>query len=444
PHYLAPFRTIVINTNTVGTETIELNEDLLTINNEIEVLPATDTSPQAYKVLLGCFLAEIFTWALPYSYGVFVAHSPNHSSSAVGTTLVGLMMLLSPFSALASSRWPYLRRKFMALGLLLACVSLVAASFVDQSKVGGMIVTQGVLYAIGGVVAYFPCFSFLDEWFVRRKGLACGVAWAGTGLGGSVTPFVLEWLIKQYGARTALRVWAVVELIGVGSAILLVRNRVPTNSNGARTLQLMDVTFLKHPPFWIFEIANVLQALGAYLPMLYLPSFAAHIGLPTFAGPVALALYSISTFAGCVFLGSLVDIFHVSTIILVSTLGQLVAIFAIWGLTNGQALLYLFAIIYGIFGGASFATWPGCSLAIRRAVPDTCYLDITFVLSLLTAGKGLGSVASGPLSSALIRSAWHGEARLAYGSDYGALIVFTGISALFGGLACIGRMLRLV
>ena len=48
--------------------------------------------------------------------------------------------------------------------------------------------------------------------FVRRKGLAYGVAWAGTGFGGTVTPFVLDWLLKVYGPHAALRIWAAVQV----------------------------------------------------------------------------------------------------------------------------------------------------------------------------------------------------------------------------------------
>ena len=186
-----------------------------------------------------------------------------------------------------------------------------------------------------------------------------------------------------------------------------------------------------------------MTALGTYLPVLYIPTFAASIGLPAFSGPLALALYSVSTFGGCLLLGGLVDHFHVCTVILLSTLGQLIAIFVFWGLTNGQALLYIFAIVYGIFGGAFVATWPGASLAIRRAIPG-CYVDTGFVLSLFTMGKGLGSVVSGPISTALLQSGWHVNAKLAYGSEFGGMIVFTGVSAALGVIAAFGRVFRIV
>ena len=40
-----------------------------------------------------------------------------------------------------------------------------------------MIVTQGVLYALGGTLLYTPTVTFLDEWFVKRKGFAYGIMW---------------------------------------------------------------------------------------------------------------------------------------------------------------------------------------------------------------------------------------------------------------------------
>jgi hypothetical protein len=99
----------------------------------------------------------------------------------------------------------------MWAGGVLIVVAMLAASCCNT--VGGLLATQGVLYAMGGLFLYFPALVFLDEWFVSRKGLAYGVMWAGSGSAGVVVPFLLQWLLDDYGFRTALRVWAVV-LVG--------------------------------------------------------------------------------------------------------------------------------------------------------------------------------------------------------------------------------------
>lgn len=106
---------------------------------------------------------------------------------------------------LALQRWPLHRRKFSALGLLLM-TSLVGASF--ATRVDHLVWTQGFLYGVGGSLLYSPFIFYLDEWFVKRKGLAYGVAWAGTSFGGSVIPLLMEWGLQNYGFQLTLRAWA--------------------------------------------------------------------------------------------------------------------------------------------------------------------------------------------------------------------------------------------
>jgi hypothetical protein len=69
-------------------------------------------------------------------------------------------------------RWPKLRRLSVVVGLLIMCIATISASFCHS--VGQLILTQGILYAIGGSLAYSPTILFVDEWFIRRKGLAIG------------------------------------------------------------------------------------------------------------------------------------------------------------------------------------------------------------------------------------------------------------------------------
>lgn len=87
-------------------------------------------------------------------------------------------------------------------------VALVAASFATQ--VVHLILTQGLLYGLGASLVYSPFTFYIDQWFVKRKGLAYGIFWAGTGFCGSITPTLMEWAINNYGFRITLRVWALV------------------------------------------------------------------------------------------------------------------------------------------------------------------------------------------------------------------------------------------
>ena len=88
------------------------------------------------------------------------------------------MYLGPPFTFGLLQRFPHHRRRFAVAGLVITLFALVGSSF--ATRVWHLILTQGVLYAVGGSILYFPTIIFLDEWFIRRKGLAYGVMWAGT------------------------------------------------------------------------------------------------------------------------------------------------------------------------------------------------------------------------------------------------------------------------
>jgi len=66
-------------------------------------------------------------------------------------------------------------------------------------------------------------------------------------------------------------------------------------------------------------------------------------------------------------------------------------------------------------------------------------------MGLFAAGRGIGAVLSGPVSEVLLRNDHLGaggeQARFGYQTEYGVVIVFTGVSAVFG-LLCFGAKRR--
>jgi MFS family permease len=55
---------------------------------------------------------------------------------------------------------------------------------------------------------------------------------------------------------------------------------------------------------------------------------------------------------GCVFIGILVDRYHVTTVILGSTIGAVVSVLVFWGLATSLELLLIFSAAYGFFAGS--------------------------------------------------------------------------------------------
>ena len=174
-------------------------------------LPPTDSGYQAWLCLFGCFMVNVLIWGFAFSFGVlqeyYSTHKPFASRpggiAAIGTTASGLMYMLMPFYFSAFQRWPQLKRYSTWVSLPLAAAALIGASFAQ--KVSHLILCQGVLYALAGNALVTPTITYLDEWFVRRKGLAIGIMWAGDGTGGVIMPLLLEALLSRVGFRWVSR-----------------------------------------------------------------------------------------------------------------------------------------------------------------------------------------------------------------------------------------------
>lgn len=66
----------------------------------------------------------------------------------------------------------YLRMACLS-GVLMMALALATSSF--ATSVAHLIVTQGILYGIGGSISYSTCLILIEEWFDKRKGFAFGI-----------------------------------------------------------------------------------------------------------------------------------------------------------------------------------------------------------------------------------------------------------------------------
>lgn len=331
-------------------------------------------------------------------------------------------------------RWPKLANTSKWAGLPIMAAALIAASFV--TSVNNLILTQGALYGLGGSMIYYPTLLYIDEWFVARKGLAYGVIWAGTGAAGLIIPFVLDFLLREYGFRTTLRVWAVTILVLSSPLIYFLRPRIPPSATGSHSLR-HGLSFLKSRNFWVLQLGLAVESLGYFIPSIYLPTFARSLGLSSTTGTLLVALLNAAGVFATVIMGMLCDRYHVTTVILLSTIGATFSVFLLWGLSTALPLLVIFSIVYGFFAGGFVSTNAGVIKMVKHADQS---VDVGALLGVISACRGVGAVVSGPLSGTLMKGenwrAWGG-----YGSDYGSLIVFTGVTAAVGGVSFLWKRL---
>ncbi|KAI1375311.1 MFS general substrate transporter [Hypoxylon crocopeplum] len=426
-------------------------------------LEAATTTPQApadrgksaYLVLLGCVLIQGPIWGYSLAFGIFQEYYVSRGAAAlsgptdaaaiapIGTSQTGILYLMMPVTLTLLTKYPHLRRWCGPVGLLLTTTCLVASSFATTA--GQLIATQGVLHAVGCGLLFSPTSLCLDEWFSERKGLAYGAMWSGKSGVGAGLPFLTSALLNRYGARSTLRIFAVVSALLTIPPLFLMRPRPSTSSRTTNTSTTasedeetrrgaghVSFSFARHSVFWILQCGNILQSLGYLMPSTYLASYAAALGFPSITGPIFLALISLASVPGSLVIGLLNDAgLAATTVILISSLGSALPVFLLWGLGGHQvAVLVVFTLLYGFFAGGFSSTWSGILHEMKRR--DSA-IDTGLIFGMLLGGRGIGFVLSGPVGGALLETnRFKAEDFTGYATQYGPMIVYTGMTATLG------------
>lgn len=254
-------------------------------------------------------------------------------------------------------------------------------------------------------------------------------------------PLIMQVLLSRYGFRTALRCLACAMAIFMTATLFFLKPRLPLPTASAS--RPVDPSFLRSSTFWVLQVFNIIQGMGYFLPSNYLPTYVQSLGLSSQLGSLTLVMINLASVLGCISVGALVDRLDVTTVIAAISFAAATAILAIWGVSTSLAPLYVFSLSYGLTAGAYSSSWTGM---IKRVQASCDSADANIVFGCLAAGRGVGSIVSGPLSEALIAAggSLQESGSLAYGSEFGSLIVFTGCTALVGGFSWVARKAGLI
>jgi sugar phosphate permease len=242
---------------------------------------------------------------------------------------------------------------------------------------------------------FMPSQWTLAQWFVRRRGLALGIATAGLGLGGSVFLPMISFFIDRWGWRVSYQISGVVVLATfLPLALFLVRDRPqemglqpdddPEPPPAAAMLgdagrRWTPGELVRSRQFWTLALAQM-AFFGALVSfgLHSVPFFESEGRTATFgAGLLAVASLirtPVRVLAGWWLdragslprVAALVSVFHaaVMAMLALSTeIPALVAFVVLWGAGGGFGPLIFSLVTARAFGTASFATASGALLA---------------------------------------------------------------------------------
>lgn len=381
------------------------------------------------------------------NYGVFQEYYSSNwtlkgnrgNTGIIGTTSNGVIYLSMPFLfALFTRRWARWRTSAALCGAVLTCASFLLSSY--STQVWHLVATQGVMAALGCALIYSPTTLSLGEWFrTSNRAVAYGVVLSCKNIVGSACPFLFRALLEHYGLRVALRLWAGV---AVGTSIVGIY-LIPTHPSALTTQRTRTIPwkFLRHQTFYIYSVAIILQSCGYGIPQTYLNTYAHEITmLSQTSATLLLTLFNAPGIVASSFFGYLSDkkrfSLSATTVTAISAVSSALSAWLFWGLTSqgSMALLVLFSMTFGFFAGGYSATWGGVINELEReAALQNEAIDTGMLYGLLNGARGIGYVSGGLASVPLLKAGSVGVGKFAYGTTYGPLIIFTGLSTVFGG-----------
>ncbi|KAL2918181.1 hypothetical protein HK105_202108 [Polyrhizophydium stewartii] len=312
-----------------------------------------------WVIIAASFLIHFVALGLVSTFGVWqaaykqlpeFANASSLSIAFIGSLgSAGLPLFSIPAGRLTDKYGP---RIVGICGAAIVAASLVLASF--STELWQLLVTQGFLFGIGTSIIYLPGLSVISDWFVKRRGMATGIAVAGSGVGGLALGPILRALISQLGWRWTLRLSGIVGGAVLALCALILRIRTPRKSTG----KAIDLSLFKDQSFLLLYAMSFINSFAYFVPFFFVPTYALKYGMTSDQGALLIGLLNGASGVGRICLGFSSDfIGPINTLtgcLLVATLSVLL----IWPFATTFGTLLLFVLFFGFFIGGFISLLP--------------------------------------------------------------------------------------
>ncbi|KAI8097611.1 major facilitator superfamily domain-containing protein [Halteromyces radiatus] len=380
-------------------------------------LPPVDGGFDAYLVLVAGFLVEGFTYGLPFSYSVmqqYYQRSPEFMDASitmlalVGTLTTSVTYIGGAIVGVLGGRFSL--KSMMVAGSLMMVVGLVAASFANQ--VWQLILSQGILLGLGGSFVYNSFMTFVPMYWFKYRGIATGIIFAGAGVFGLICPIVVEKGLNALGFRWTLRIMALFVLVLCLGSCLVVRPRYAPDATRVKKLNISrkDFKFVTTSKFITLGLAVLFQAIGYFVPNLFIQPYALYTGVSNETSTTLLSVLNATTIVGQLFLGFVCDRFGYWIAIVASSAIASLSTFFLWGFAgNSLPILITYVVVYALSSSGFSTCFTTMVYDISGADPRS-FILVNGAFMLL---RGIGNVVGNPLGSLFLTSAsslssgWH-------------------------------------
>jgi sugar phosphate permease len=361
-----------------------------------------------WYVVLGAFLILAINYGARYSFGVFVkpmAVQYNWSRSVISASM-SIMVLAYGIGGIFAGRLAdrIAPRWIITAGAILMATGLFLTALIREPW--QFYVTYGVFGGFGAAcLGVVVCNSSVGKWFVRKRGLAIGIASIGVGAGTMATVPLAGYVVKVYGWQPGFACIGVfVLIIGVGLSQWLMGRSKPEDygllpdggragKNGpASDPESFDVPsarpsiqpVLRDYQFWIMTVCYSLAVMAEMSVMVHQVAYALDRQIDKVAAASSLGIVGMASILGRFFFGWLCD--RISDAKYASAIGFFLMAAGMFLLlrTTTVTTLFVYSLLFG-FGYGSITALMPFLLADRfgsRILGTSYGIQVFFVMAI--------------------------------------------------------------
>lgn len=312
------------------------------------------------SVVAGAFVLDLIGFGAIYSHAAFAEDIAASFSAARGAVTLTFALATAtcffvgavsgPLADRFGARWPALA------GMLMLALGLVAAARAESLL--ELHLGYGVLVGIGAGLAHVPAMAAVQRRFVRRRGLASGIAACGVGFGIVLVPPLSEVLLAVGTWRSAfLTCGLLAAFAGVMAALLLpgapsdpavLRHRAPpAPRTGASRRKALATAYA----------GTLLISFAVNLPFVLLVGTARDLGVGRHEAVALVGIIGIGTLLGRMVVAAIADRVGRREMFLACCAGLALSM-ALWPVAAEHAALEVFAVAFGVLQGGFVSLLP--------------------------------------------------------------------------------------
>jgi sugar phosphate permease len=373
-----------------------------------------------WYVVVGAFLILAINYGARYSFGVFVkpmAAQYNWSRSAISAGM-SIMVLAYGIGGIFAGKLAdrIAPRWIITAGAIMMATGLFLTALIHEPW--QFYITYGLFGGFGAAcLGVVVCNSSVGKWFVRKRGLAIGIASFGVGFGTMATVPLAGYVVKVYGWQLGFAsIGICVLIIGVGLSQWLMGKTKPEDyglqTDGGKTLNTSSdsasdpesvavlsarpslQTVLRDSQFWIMVVCYSLAVMAEMSAMVHQVAYALDQQIDKVAAASSLGAIGMASILGRFFFGWLCD--RISDAKYASALGFFLMAVGMFLLlkTTSVTVLFVYALLFG-FGYGSMTVLMPFLLADRfgRHILGASYGMLVFFV--MAIGGFIGPILTG-------------------------------------------------